>query len=74
MKHRKFHAYQPASRRKNMNLEFIASNLADALHDLRHLLDRLGHPDLNVSNLSLEHILYHLLLAWNARHLSAKTR
>ncbi len=54
-----------------MNLEFIASNLADAQHDLRHLLNRLGHPDLNVSNfkVSLEHILYHLLLAWNARHL-----
>jgi hypothetical protein len=66
------HTHQPASRRKNMNLELIAANLAEALHELEDLLETLGHPGLTVRGFKfqLEHILLHLVLAWNMRHLS----
>ena len=54
-----------------MNLEVIASNLAEARHDLDDLLQNLGHPGLTVRGLKfrIEDILYHLVLAWNMRHL-----
>ena len=54
-----------------MNLEVIASNLAEARHDLDDLLENLGHPGLTVSRFKsgIEYILYHLVLAWNMRHL-----
>lgn len=56
---------------KNMNLEVIASNLAEARHDLDDLLENLGHPGLTVRRFKsgIENILYHLVLAWNMRHL-----
>lgn len=57
--------------RRTMNWELIASDLADARHEIDDILANLGHPDMSVRRFKvmLEHILFHLLFAWNARHL-----
>ena len=71
MKHQPLHAHRPTLRRRDMNLEFIASNLAEAQADIYRLLHRLGHPDLTVGKLqvTIGYIAHHLLIAWNGRHI-----
>ena len=74
MKHRQNRARNPAPLRKDINWELIASDLADAHHDLHRLLDNLGHSNLTPGRfkIALEHILFHLLCAWNIRFLTNK--
>lgn len=59
-------------RRKKMNWEIIASNLGEAMRSIENILENLGHPDLTGMRykIEVEHILHHILIAWNARHAS----
>jgi hypothetical protein len=59
-----------ATKRRNLNLEIIESNLSEAIEEPKKLRDRASNGELNEGNLQvgLRHAYHHLNFAWNIRH------
>ena len=58
-------------RGQKMNSEIIVGNLAEARADLTCIIENAGDPVMSVGVFKshVEHILHHVLFAWNARHM-----
>ncbi len=61
-------------RGQNMNWDVIDRNLHEAGASIDSLRGELGHPDMTVGCLKveIEHIVSHILFAWNTRHMSQR--
>jgi len=61
-----------ATKRKNLNLEIIGSNLSEAIKELHGLRDHASNGELTEAGLQvgLAHAYHHLNFAWHIRHVS----
>jgi hypothetical protein len=61
-----------ATKRRNLNLEIIESNLSEPIEELKKLQGLAAEGELNEGNLQvgLRHAYHHLNFAWNIRHVS----
>lgn len=71
IKRSKHHKWKRAMRGQKMNWEIIVNNLAEAGADITCIIEDAGDPAMNVRIFKshIEHILHHVLFAWNARHM-----
>jgi hypothetical protein len=60
------------TKRKDLNLEIIGSNLSEAIEELHGLRDRASKGELTEADLQvgLAHAYHHLNFAWHIRHVS----
>ena len=60
------------TKRKDLNLEIIGSNLSEAIEELHGLRDRASNGQLTEADLQvgLAHAYHHLNFAWHIRHVS----
>ena len=73
IKRSKHHKWKTSLRGPKMNWEIVASNLAEADGDIRQILKNIGDTEVGVGffKVQIEHILHHILTAWNARHMDS---
>jgi len=74
IKRTRHHKWKRALRGQQMNWEIIVANLAEANADIARILSNAGAPHWRVGALrvDIQHVLHHVLFAWNARHMDGE--